>query len=246
MESGTYFDQLRSNGTSLAAAARKAPDAAIAACPGWDMTTLVGHVGGVYRWAAEMVRTGALERISRRDMDPPPSDQAILVGWYEDALAEVTGVLEAADPDAPAWNWQPGLAPAASFWHRRMAHETAVHRWDAQAAAGAADPIDAGLAVDGIDEYFELFLAGRVQAKPVDGLHGSLHLHATDTEGEWWVALAPDPVERRHEHAKADAAVRGPASTLLLWLWNRVPTDAAGLQPFGDQEVMGQIAALGF
>jgi hypothetical protein len=141
MESGTYFDQLRSNGTSLAAAARKAPDAAIAACPGWDMTTLVGHVGGVYRWAAEMVRTGALERISRRDMDPPPSDQAILVGWYEDALAEVTGVLEAADPDA---------------------------------------------------------------------------------------------------------AVRGPASTLLLWLWNRVPTDAAGLQPFGDQEVMGQIAALGF
>jgi uncharacterized protein (TIGR03083 family) len=210
------------------------------------MAALVGHVGGVYRWAAEMIRTQARERISRRDMAQPPSDPAAVVRWYEDALAEVAAVMEDVDPASPVWNWQPGRPATASFWHRRMAQETAVHRWDAQAAAGDADPIDGALAVDGIDEYFELFLAGRVEAKPVEGLHGSLHLHATDTEGEWWVALAPDHIERRHEHAKADAAVRGPASTLLLWLWNRVPSDAAGLQPFGDPAVMGQIARLGF
>jgi len=123
-----------------------------------------------------------------------------------------------------------------------MAQETALHRWDAQAAAGDAEPVDAALAVDGIDEYFEVFLASQLAAKPVDGLHGSLHLHATDVDGEWWVALASDHFERRHEHAKADAAVRGPASCLLLWLWNRLPDDAADLQAFGDAEVMGQVS----
>jgi uncharacterized protein (TIGR03083 family) len=246
MESATYFAHLRADGDALAAAARKAPDAPIPACPGWDMANLVGHVAGVHRWAAEMVRTGALERISRRDMAQPPEDHDELWAWYEEGLDQALAVLQSSDPSGPAWNWQPGRPRTAAFWHRRLAQETAVHRSDAQAAAGAPDPIDAALAVDGIDEYFELFLAGQMAARPVDGLHGSLHLHATDIEGEWWVALAPDHVERRHEHAKADAAIRGPASSLLLWLWNRVPSDSPDLQPFGDEAVMAQVSNLRF
>ena len=43
--------------------------------------------------------------------------------------------LEALDPESPAWNWAP-QAKKAGFWHRRMAHETSVHRWDTQMALG--------------------------------------------------------------------------------------------------------------
>jgi hypothetical protein len=130
-----------------------------------------------------------------------------------------------------------------------MALETAVHRWDAQAAAGGAGQageVDAVLAADGVDEYFELFVDGRLHGEAVEGLHGSLHLHATDGEGEWWIAFAPDHVERRHEHAKADAAVRGPASALLLWVWKRCPDDAEELQVFGDTEILKRLGAITF
>ncbi len=34
-------------------------------------------------------------------------------------------------------------------------------------------------------------------------------------------------------HAKGDAAVRGPAADLLLWLWGRRPLD--GFEVFGDR-----------
>jgi hypothetical protein len=37
-----------------------------------------------------------------------------------------------------------------------------------------------------------------------------------------------------HEHGKGDAAIRGPASALVLWLWGR-PTP--GVEIFGDQAV---------
>jgi uncharacterized protein (TIGR03083 family) len=242
MESANCLDYLRGDGHALAAAASTAPDSAIVSCPGWDMAQLVGHVGGVHRWAAAMVRSGTPERISRRDLPAAPTDPTARLAWFEEGLDEAIAVLRAAGPDAPAWNWQPGRARTAGFWPRRLAQETAVHRWDAQTAVGEPDPLDAALAVDGIDEYFELFLASEVATKPVDGLHGSLHLHATDIDGEWWVQLAPDHFERRHEHAKADAAIRGPASSLLLWLWNRLPADAADLQAFGDAEVMAQVS----
>ena len=66
---------------------------------------------------------------------------------------------------------------------------------------------------------------GRLPTEPVDGLTGSLHLHATDTDGEWYLGLAPDRLEHRREHAKADAALRGTASDLLLWLVGRRPAD---------------------
>ena len=107
-----------------------------------------------------------------------------------------------------------------------MSQETAVHRWDAQVAAGAAEPIEAGLAVDGVDEFLEFFRA------ETTALTGTVHLHATDAEGEWLIALADGAITVERGHAKGDAAVRGAASDLLLLLWRRVPLD--GLEVFGD------------
>ena len=52
------------------------------------------------------------------------------------------------------WTWTPDHT--VGFWSRRMAHEVAVHRWDAQGAAGDPSPIERELAVDGIQEVFDL------------------------------------------------------------------------------------------
>ena len=40
-----------------------------------------------------------------------------------------------------------------------MAHETTVHRWDAQSAAGTPDPVPTWLACDGVSEMIDIFLA---------------------------------------------------------------------------------------
>jgi predicted lipid carrier protein YhbT len=113
-----------------------------------------------------------------------------------------------------------------------MAHETTVHRVDAEQAVGRpVAPVPPGLAVDGIDEIFSVFVAALGQGRsPGDGR--TVHLHATDAEGEWLIRFDRGAVTVEPGHAKGDAAVRAPAGDLLLWLWGRVPLD--GLPVFGD------------
>jgi predicted lipid carrier protein YhbT len=117
-----------------------------------------------------------------------------------------------------------------------MAHETTIHRADAESAAGGPGPVEpAELAADGIDELLELLAA--VPMGPDDRLAGftaSYHFHTTDIPGEWVIEIGggSDRVTVRREHAKADVAVRGPASDLELFLYSRRGTD--GLDVFGD------------
>ena len=60
------------------------------------------------------------------------------------------------------------------------------------------------------------------------------------------VIAAPDGelvVERGH--AKGDVAVRGPASTLYLMLWRRVPPNHPDLARFGDDTLLDRWLAAG-
>ena len=66
---------------------------------------------------------------------------------------------------------------------------------------------------------------------------GTIHLHATDTDGEWLVRLGPDGITFDHGHAKGDVALRGPAEDLLLWVWNRAPVDDR-FEVFGDPALL--------
>jgi hypothetical protein len=149
-------------------------------------------------------------------------------------------VLSVTDPATPCWTWSP--RKDVGFVARRMAQETVVHGWDARAAAGEQAVIAPGLAVDGIDEFFEYWLdAAAHEGEPVGG---SVHLHATDAEGgEWQVTPDGRALVVRREHAKGDAAVRASASDLLLLLWRRKrPTDA-GVEVFGDEAVLARLLA---
>jgi hypothetical protein len=126
-----------------------------------------------------------------------------------------------------------------AWWRRRQALETAVHRWDAQAAVSSGpDPVEAKLAVDGIEELLVDFLPGMLSARPVEGLKGTFHAHATDTTGEWWLDFDAPGEAARHEHAKADTAVRGPAAGLYLWMLNRQSPEEAALDVFGRAETV--------
>jgi uncharacterized protein (TIGR03083 family) len=237
MKPAEYVGLLRDDGAALVAAARVAPGAPVPSCPDWDMTGLVSHVSVVHHWVAEIVRTGATERIKRTSGRDRPVGTEATLAWYGEGLTDVIDVLERADPDHPVWNWfDDGPAPTR-FWHRRMALETAAHRWDAQAAAGRPEPVEATLAVDGIDEYLGFVSRGR-PGQPIEGLNGSLHLHATDVEGEWSLDLAPDHIEHRREHSKADAALRGTASDLWLWLLNRQAPVSPPLELFGNRQII--------
>lgn len=225
---------IRADASALIAAARSAGlDAPTPSCPGWTVQTLVGHIGLVHHFAAETLRLGG-ENPWDAGLAPvdTPQDEAIL-DWFAGTTGRLLERIASTEPGAPAWNWsrEPHLA---AFWPRRMAHETAVHRWDAERAAGDPAPIAADVAVDGIDEVLDVFLP--VRLAPDADLHGTLHLHATDADGEWLVGIEGGAISTRREHAKGDAAVRGTASDLNLFLWGRL--DASALELHGDTSVV--------
>jgi len=221
----------------MAAALSAAPalDQRVEACPEWDMAGLLGHTGAVHAFAASVVtgRTAPAER------PIPPEDRSVIVDWFEAGTAAIVAALENIEDDEPCWNWAADAPQVGRFWVRRMAQETAVHRVDAElAATGTAEAIDPELAVDGIDEYLDVFLP-RVHARnPVDVGDLTVHLHATDddVDGEWFVRFgAGAPVVSR-EHEKGEVALQGEAATLLLALWGRVEPTEAGLALFGEPE----------
>ena len=121
-----------------------------------------------------------------------------------------------------------------------MAQEVAVHRVDAERAAGRDHRIEPELASDGIDEFLEFFLSDIAKGAPA--LDGSVHVHCTDVDGEWLVTTDADGAYVvTREHAKGDAAVRGPANDLLMVLWRRDPLDT--VEVIGDRSVAERLVA---
>jgi uncharacterized protein (TIGR03083 family) len=207
------------------------------------MAKLALHVGLVHMWAGESIRRRAPEGVDRATLPRAP-DGPRRIPWLRDSTTSLVDALEAADDDDPAGNWRGGPANAA-FWRRRMAHETAVHRWDAQAALARPEPIDAQLAADGIAEVVEVLLP-LLNDQPANApALGTLHLHCTDTTGEWLLSVENGRLAVSTGHAKADAALRGGASELFLTCWGR--RSGAAPEVLGDQAVADRwLATMGW
>lgn len=235
MDTSEYLDSVRRNTVLFVDAARQAGlDAAVPTCPDWTVADLARHQGRVYWWMSQLVETKAQEYVDRKGLEEEAARQEDPLAWLEEGADHALAVLGSVDPETPIWNWIGNAPGPARFWHRRMAHETVIHRVDAEAAAGRAgrsrvEPAE--LASDGIDEYLD-FLPLRAGRGGVAGLSGSYHFHTTDVPGEWVVVFEESGVTIRREHAKADVAVRAPASDLELYLYNRRGSD--GLEVFGD------------
>jgi uncharacterized protein (TIGR03083 family) len=215
-------------------------------CPDWTLRQLATHVGRAHRWAAEIASTRSAEMIPFRQVPDGriPDDPAQHAPWLRAGASRVVGAVQEAGSDR-VWAFN-ALRPA-SFWGRRMAHETAVHRADAELAAGRDPVIAPDVAADGLDEWLG-FLSGppaggpdpRLAALP-DG--GVLHVHATDEgldgeAGEWLVRRRGSEVIVEHGHGRGDVALRGPAGRLLLVLLRRLPPDDPQVQVLGDPAVL--------
>jgi uncharacterized protein (TIGR03083 family) len=238
MEPEQYLDHLARDSDALADAAGTAgSQTPVPTCPDWTVEDLVRHCAGGDLWARIIVETGSRES-APRDLPADAPTGAELVPYFRDGARQLVAALAAKDPTASVWTFSPADR-TARFWYRRRAHETAVHRYDAESAAGAPGPLDAELAVDGIDEFLTVFLP-RLAAGLAEDM-ASIHLHCTDTEGEWLVRREGDDVVVTREHAKGDVAARGAASDLMLFLWGRVPADR--LQVFGAADALGRFRA---
>ena len=235
MNHDEYAEAIRREGHALEAAANDAGiDARVPSCPLWTVADLLSHLGRIHRYVTRLVQERATERGAHwSESKPPPAAERI--EWFAAGVDPLADTLLAAGPRAPVYTWT--ADKTSGFWARRQANETAVHRWDAQLAAGATEPIAHGLAVDGIDELFALvpFWPG---ADKVRGNGETLHFHCTDGEGEWLARLDADALRVTREHAKGDVAARGTASDLLLFLYGRVPAEQ--LEVFGDAGLLAR------
>jgi uncharacterized protein (TIGR03083 family) len=245
-----HLDALRREGELMAAAAAAAGlAAAVPSCPSWQVKDLLRHTGYVHRWAARHITEGPAEVLDG------PSEAEILRGgaadedllaWFRAGHAALVETLARADPAVACATFMPAPSPLA-FWTRRQAHETAIHRADAELAAGAAPEYPAGFAADGIDELITGFGQRRKyqpQAGPASG-SGLLRIVAAGTGDAWSIEARQGLLQPRRETGAATAddagaacTVSGPASGLYLFLWNRADAAAADVTITGEPALL--------
>jgi uncharacterized protein (TIGR03083 family) len=220
-------------------------------CPDWTLRQLITHVGRAHRWAAAIVATQAAEPIPFREVPDGrlPDEPAARPAWLRDGAARLAETVRTGG--GPVWTHL-GAGPA-SYWARRMAHETAVHRADGEIAVGIRPVIDPVIAADGIAEWLGFLPdgpTGEQAGRPAPVPDGKVvHFHATDADadGEWLILGVPSGVTVTAGHGKGDLALRGPASAILLVLMRRLPPDDPAVEVIGDRALLdGWLAATPF
>ena len=250
VEISAHIDALDRDGALLADAAQAVGlQAGVPGCPGWQVRDLVRHQAYVHHWAARHVAGRSPELIddglTESDILARGPSDAGLIAAYRDGHAALVAILRAADPDVDCATFMPAPSPLA-FWARRQAHETAVHRYDAQSAAPGGPPapaagFDPAFAADGVDELIMCFAARRrYRPRGRDGGGGerSLTVRALDTDARWHVRFADGGTEVSRDDAAADCTLDGTAAGLHAFLWNRSDAAQAGLTITGRPEIL--------
>jgi uncharacterized protein (TIGR03083 family) len=217
------------------------PATPVATCGRWTLADLIQHIGQVHRWAAGMVAELTRARHRRRKADLPlPADPATWPEWLAEAETLLVPVLRAADPDARMWAWGPDKH--VRFWSRRMVHETAVHRVDAELALAIEPLVDPVVAVDGVAEFLE----NLPRSRSLRGDGEQLRLVATDRPDQWTITRQPtgfawtrgDPDGGPPAGAGRTVTVHATSAELYLLLWGRRGGADARLDVAGDRGLL--------
>ncbi len=220
MDKDAYLSAIDRDAECLRTAALRGRAAAVSSCPGWTVAHVVSHVGRAYRWMADMVATR-----TRTPRSPAADDYGCdpaaphLLDWFADGLTAFHAAFDKVDLSEPVWTWS--TDQHAGFWLRLEAHETAIHRYDAQLAHNTAEPISSALARDGLDLTFDTWLPLWRQGSLLPSGNESYRILCTDEGGVWRVRFAPHAVEVTQDDGEAMVTLRGTASDLLLFLWRR-------------------------
>lgn len=243
MEISQHITIVRQEAKLLADAAQVAGlEADVPGCPGWNVRDLVRHLSEIHLWAAAHVAqphdkpwVDDVEELTAFWPDlaifwPEDSD---LISWYLDTNANLVEALESAPADVESFTFLEAPSPLA-MWARRQAHETAVHRFDAQEAAGRPSGFDPVFASDGVDELLVAF-AQRKEEWPAERAQTML-VHAEDTDDRWRLTLGPAGISTVRGGGSADLTVTGKASDLYLVMWNRLSDSTITVS--GDAEML--------
>jgi len=239
-------EHLRTDGSELLDAAQRAGlEASVPSCPGWTMADLVWHIGEVWSlWSLVVEKRITTREALHAEPDFPRPADDLLIDWATAAHTGVLAALTSTPPTTEVWTWT-GANRDVWWVRRRMAHETTIHRWDAERTVGDVYDIPIAVAADGIDEYLSWF----APKHRTTSIGGTAHIHCTDTDrhlatgsddigavnGEWMInRLDENGIDFEHGHAKGDVAIRGRARDILLWLWGR---DGGPVELLGDETV---------
>ena len=242
MEIAEHIGALRCHGELLADAAERAGlDAVVPPCPPWQVRDLLRHIGYIHRWAARHIteRPGqVIDGPTEAEILCAGAPDSELLAWFRAGHAALAETLAAADPALECATFMAAPSPLA-FWARRQAHETAIHRADAESAAGTTAEYPPEFAADGIDELIMGF-GRRRKYQPAAGANGGrLRVLAADTGDAWSVDAHEGRLQPRRD-AGDDAAdgagctVSGTASGVYMYLWNRADAPQAGVTVTGD------------
>jgi uncharacterized protein (TIGR03083 family) len=231
---------VRTEGEALVAAARMGSDVTVPTCGDWTIADLARHVCQVYANITLYISTRATSRPEQMPVIPEGDPVELLAAQLDDLVV----ALEETEPGTPIWTWVFDAPEGAIFWARRMAHESAVHRFDAQNAHGIRQPIDTELAADGIDELIDIIVPRVYGRDKVAGPVGTVALRSPDGS-EWFLELEPTGVRRVDLIEAPQVTAVGTDSALLLAAVGRVPWSSLDIS--GDAALLDAwSAALNF
>jgi uncharacterized protein (TIGR03083 family) len=236
-----FVAQIETQASSMRSAAVKAgPAAAVPSCPEWTVLDLVRHQAAVHSWAAQAIVTAP--DAGPPEWPKPPKEWDEALAWWDSQVRVLLARLRETPPDRPAWTFDG--TNRAGWWARRQAHETSIHRLDAELATGHDVPtllFDSEFAADGIDEFLTVMVPRQLQkGRAVEGT-GRLLIHAADAGRTWDTRLtAGEPIVVTAVHDSAvdsDATLAGTADAVYRRLWGR-PSHAI---VSGDESLLAAI-----
>ncbi len=234
MDWETFLIHIQSDGELLARAGEAGLDADAPCCPDWTVGDVVAHTGMVHRQK--------LRILSDRLTENPEIEEApveALLEWYRDGLEQLIEALRTTPPETPVFSWW-SPDQTAGFWYRRMAHETLIHRVDAEQALGSVSPIDGPLAADGIDEVLTKYVGGYPTWGSFVPDGTTARIVCTDQSGRWdlrfggFSGTSPTTGSAYRELpafevvesiSEPETNIAGTSADLDLWLWGRAPID---------------------
>jgi len=239
MKINEHIDALQREGKLLAAAAKRTElDAQIPTCPDWRMRDLVRHVGGVHRWATGYVgdRRTEMWEVDLDDIVGTWPTDLDLIDWFREGYTKLVYTLASAPLNLDCFTFLVAKSPLA-MWARRQAHETAMHRVDAESPGSTITEFQPAFAADGVDELLSCFMTQpHPRRAPKINSPRSVHVHATDTGDDWYIEINPEAVVTSRRDGPADCTITAAAGDLYLLLWNR--RNDAGISVEGDRDLL--------
>jgi uncharacterized protein (TIGR03083 family) len=237
-----HLDVIASAGARILAAYHRNPGGRVPWSDRWTVRSVARHVAGSHhavalilsdRPTADFEQAAAMPRIETDEPEFPE--------WFSANTRRLLTQCRTVAPTAVCWAPHPLLAGTGAYWTRRIAYDTLVHRWDAEAGAGIAGPaMEPDTAADAVDEMLDVGL--RVTRAMADAPAGpAIRLACTDAHRAWHLDLAE--VGRLTIHTEpidVTVTLRGTAEALLLWLWGRIDIAGGDIEVDGDRSVVAR------